>query len=914
MSNSRNIADSAPVINFIDGVTSNVQTQLDAKATYPSQSGNNEKFLTTNGSAVSWADLPASGGVFTATASGAIASGDKIVVNTDGTISAVTGSAVQNSVTTTNYMTGNGSLDNAVGYDTTNDRVIVAYSRDGVGVKARAGTVATDGTVSWGTEVTVESGNSSEVVIAFDEAQSKFVIAFRDSSSYGKARPAIVDPSNNSITLGTAVVFNSITHGTDGIQMTYDSDQNHIAVMSNNTSQQRGELRSFQLSGSGVNTAINVSAVNTGIYANINYINIAYDRDTSQIVIFYSNVGASGQARAKAGSFSGTGANGYYNFTQGETTLDSSSTSQQALCYDPISKQVVAFWINGSNQSQARCIKAASTNVISLGTQLSINDYMLQPKAVYNSFKQYIVLVFRDYTGGISSFGALRTFSVTGTTITATPTYIFQSSTWGQVNNIGYDPDNNYTLAGNYNPVSGNGDLAALKVAFTDTNLSNTRWIGVSNAAYANGVSAEIKTRGSVITNSTFKDIDTILGAAATADTAASATAAISYDSNSDRYLAVYRHGSTNYGTCVVIQVDSSNNLTFGTPTTFASFIVKPNLDVAFDSNVNKFVIAYANNTPQSLARIAIINPSNNSVTFGTEASVTTETSIEHAISFDSNVNKFLICYGRYSPAGGNAKVATINSSANTLSFGAEATFDSAARARYSRSAFDSNINKIIISFIPHSTANGSAIVATINASANTVSFGSASIFASDQSVNSSRFPQITYDSTSTKSVISYEDTSGTNNARVATINSSTSAVTYGTEASIDSTANAASYQNIVAISGSKVLICYEKGSNGNYKIATISGTSLLVGDEVQFVSGSAYYFAPFYNPTNDQVVFNYAIGSTTGGVATSFSRNLSAGTSYLINFDGTITTTASDFTVSMGTALNSTTVFTKGV
>ena len=35
MSNSRNIADSAPVINFIDGVTSNIQTQLNAKATSP---------------------------------------------------------------------------------------------------------------------------------------------------------------------------------------------------------------------------------------------------------------------------------------------------------------------------------------------------------------------------------------------------------------------------------------------------------------------------------------------------------------------------------------------------------------------------------------------------------------------------------------------------------------------------------------------------------------------------------------------------------------------------------------------------------------------------------------------------------------------------------------------------------------
>ena len=41
-------------INYVDGVTSNIQTQLNSKAVYPSQTGNAGKFLTTNGSAVSW--------------------------------------------------------------------------------------------------------------------------------------------------------------------------------------------------------------------------------------------------------------------------------------------------------------------------------------------------------------------------------------------------------------------------------------------------------------------------------------------------------------------------------------------------------------------------------------------------------------------------------------------------------------------------------------------------------------------------------------------------------------------------------------------------------------------------------------------------------------------------------------------
>lgn len=71
MSNSRDIADSAATINFIDTVSSNVQDQIDNNA-LPSQSGNAGKFLTTDGTDESWGE--ASGGAWkklqTITASG----------------------------------------------------------------------------------------------------------------------------------------------------------------------------------------------------------------------------------------------------------------------------------------------------------------------------------------------------------------------------------------------------------------------------------------------------------------------------------------------------------------------------------------------------------------------------------------------------------------------------------------------------------------------------------------------------------------------------------------------------------------------------------------------------------------------------------------------------------------------------
>ena len=85
MSKSRDIADSAATINYIDGLTSDAQTQLDGKATLdasptftgtvtatafsgdgsgltgvdalPDQTGNEGKYLTTNGTTTSWGSV-----------------------------------------------------------------------------------------------------------------------------------------------------------------------------------------------------------------------------------------------------------------------------------------------------------------------------------------------------------------------------------------------------------------------------------------------------------------------------------------------------------------------------------------------------------------------------------------------------------------------------------------------------------------------------------------------------------------------------------------------------------------------------------------------------------------------------------------------------------------------------------------
>lgn len=54
LASAANSAVNSTELGYLDGVTSAIQTQLNAKAVYPSQTGNSGEYLTTNGTTTSW--------------------------------------------------------------------------------------------------------------------------------------------------------------------------------------------------------------------------------------------------------------------------------------------------------------------------------------------------------------------------------------------------------------------------------------------------------------------------------------------------------------------------------------------------------------------------------------------------------------------------------------------------------------------------------------------------------------------------------------------------------------------------------------------------------------------------------------------------------------------------------------------
>lgn len=257
MSKSRDIADSAATINYIDGLTSDAQSQLDTATSdiatntsaiatntsdiatkaplsnptftgtvtatafsgdgssltdvdsLPSQAGNAGSYLTTDGANASWGEVASSPSV-DATASGGISIGDLVSVNSDGTVSLTqqatssltsASSSIDSTATTASY---------SLGYDSINDKYLLVYQGYLSRGYAVIGTLS-GGSISWGSpqqvidDITAISGTE----IPFDTVEGKFILFWSDGSNSNYLATRTVQISGASLSLGTQVVVES---------------------------------------------------------------------------------------------------------------------------------------------------------------------------------------------------------------------------------------------------------------------------------------------------------------------------------------------------------------------------------------------------------------------------------------------------------------------------------------------------------------------------------------------------------------------------------------------------------------------------------------------------------------------------------------------------------------------------------
>ena len=306
---------------------------------------------------------------------------------------------------------------------------------------------------------------------------------------------------------------------------------------------------------------------------------------------------------------------------------------------------------------------------------------------------------------------------------------------------------------------------------------------------------------------------------------------------------------------------------------------------------------------------VSTITQSTVGPTAGTEVVYNSGTTQHMSCAYNSSNNKVVIAY---SDAGnsnyGTAIVGTV--SGNSISFGSEVVYNSAA-SYYNSCVYDSSNNKVVISYRDDGNSyNGTAIVGTV--SGTSISFGSESVFST-----TAEYPTTTFVG-SGKVVIVYRGSSNYGRARVGTV--SGTSISFGSEATFNSSETNAFSSTFDSTNG-KVVIVYQDVGNSQYGTAivgTVSGTSISFGSEVVYTNSTAgdRRFSATFDSTNGKVVIAYrdqtdsnygkAIVGTVSGTSISFGTPVVFESASTIDFSATFDSTDGKVVIAYRDAGNS--------
>ena len=304
-------------------------------------------------------------------------------------------------------------------------------------------------------------------------------------------------------------------------------------------------------------------------------------------------------------------------------------------------------------------------------------------------------------------------------------------------------------------------------------------------------------------------------------------------------------------GTVEAVAETQENNPTAGTPVSFrANSISGNNTATTFDSNSNKVVIAYAGSGPTAHAIVGTV--SGTTISFGSEIQIVASNGDSFSATFDTNSNKVVIAYrDSGNSSKGTAVVGTV--SGNSISFGAPVVFET-GQVALTACTFDSSSNKVIISYVGITTSYyGTAIVGTVSGTA--ISFGSAVVYESAETNNLGA----AFDSNSNKIVLTYNDDPSSDGTAIVGTVSGTS-ISFGSPVVFD-TSSSLSTSVVFDSNSNKVIVAYRDAGNsskGTAIVGTVSGTSISFGTATVFSTGGVEETSAVFDSNSNTVVVSY--------------------------------------------------------
>ena len=372
-------------------------------------------------------------------------------------------------------------------FDSTNGKVVIAYrdvwnSNRGTAV---VGTVS--GTsISFGTPVVFDSsGLPARIASAvYDSANQKIVIAYNSDETRG--RVVVGEVSGTSISFGSTAIFEF--GNAESISAVYDSsNQRVVFAYWDDQDSDYGKAIVGEVSG----TSVNFGSPVTFESADVGHISAVYDSANNKVVIAYEDNGNNQYGTAIVGTVSGN------SISFGSPTVfENSAIYNLAATYDSTNNKVVITYTGPSDYGWATVGTVSGTS-ISFGSSVAYNSFTTGFSSVtFDSTNGKVVIIFSD--GGNSQYGTAVVGTVSGTSISFGSPFVFESAATYHMT-VTFDSTNGKVVTAHAD--AGNsyyGTSVVFSPITVGTNLTSENFIGVSNGAYSNGQTATIQVTGSV--------------------------------------------------------------------------------------------------------------------------------------------------------------------------------------------------------------------------------------------------------------------------------------------------------------------------------------------------------------------------------------------------------------------------------
>jgi len=457
-------------LNYVDGVTSNIQTQIDANAS--------------NISGISPSPT------FTATASGALANGDTVCVNSDGTVSAIADNSVTASAgSATNFVDINNMDEITIAADTNLGKVLVFYRDTNASPNrgfAVVGTISGT-TISFGTPVGYTASYPQNIRATFDSTANKVIAAYRASGS--KVGCTVFTISGTSVSAGTeAEVHAGLSQG---IGITYDPDENKTVVFYEDDGNSDA-LTCKVGTVSGTSISFGSAVVVDG---NPQSWDATYDTNSDRVVVSFRDAGNSNYPTARVGTVSGT------SISFGSAVvLISLGVDETSIAFDSNTNLIMVAWRTGSSiYYQAGSVSGTG---ITFGGQVAGQTTLRNSGdartiyANYDATAKKFITTYHD-TSNYSRYQAIK-FTSTSSSTLESQVYLGTLRSGDSFISSVYMGGSIGKMVVAYEAAAGAGSAIVFAPAFTDKNLTAENYIGISNAAYSNGATATIQVAGAV--------------------------------------------------------------------------------------------------------------------------------------------------------------------------------------------------------------------------------------------------------------------------------------------------------------------------------------------------------------------------------------------------------------------------------